>query len=53
MIIMSNNDDDNDNNYDNDNDDQTIMTFQTMHFVEPLICEKAEFLVFTYRYVDR
>ena len=35
--------DDNDNNYDNDNDDQTIMIFQTMHFVELFICEKADF----------
>ena len=49
----NNNDDDNNNNYDNDNDDQTIMIFQTLHFVEPFICEKADFLAFTHIYVDR
>ena len=30
-------------NHDNNNDDQTIMIFQTMHFVEPFICRKAGF----------
>ena len=47
------NNDDNDNNYDKDNDDQTIMIFQTMHFVELLICEKAEFMAFTHIYMHR
>ena len=46
-----------DNDYDNDNkyddDDQTIMIFQTMHFVELLICEKAEFIAFTHIYMHR
>lgn len=47
------NNDDNDNNYDKDNDDQTIMIFQTMHFVELLICEKAAFMAFTHIYMHR
>ena len=33
----------NHNNYDNDNGDQTVMTFQAMHFGEPFVCEKVEF----------
>ena len=48
-----NNVDDNDNNYKNDNGDQTIMIFQTMHFREPFICEKAESLAFTQIYERR
>ena len=48
-----NNNNDKDNNHDNDNDDQTIMIFQTMHFVEPFTFEKAEFLAFTQIYVHR
>ena len=51
--LNDNNNDDNDNNYDNDNDDQTTMIFQTMHFVEPFICEKAELLAFTHIYVHK
>ena len=49
----NNNNDNSNNNYDNDNDDQPIKIFQTMHFVEPVICEKAEFLAFTHIYVHR
>ena len=49
--LNDNNNDDNDSNYDNGNDDQTIMIFQTMHFVEPFICKKAEFLAFTHIYM--
>ena len=29
------------------------MIFQTIHFIEPFICEKAEFFVFIYIYVHR
>ena len=43
--LNDNNDDDQDNKNDNGNDDKTIIISQTMHFVEPFICEKAEFLV--------
>ena len=35
---------DNDNSYDNDNGDQTIIIFQAMHFGEPFVCEKANFV---------
>ena len=45
-----NDDDDSDNKYKNDNGDQTLMIFQTMHFSEPVICKKAEFLAFTQIY---
>ena len=31
--LNDNNDDDNDNSYDKDNDGQTMMMFQTMHFL--------------------
>ena len=51
--LNDNNNDDNDNNYDHDNDDQTIMIFQIMHFVEPFICEKADFLAFTIIYIGQ
>ena len=42
---INNNDDENYNYNDlNDNDDgQTIMIPQTMHFVEPFLCEKLNF----------
>ena len=49
--LNDDNDYDNDNKYDDDDDDQTIMIFQTMHFVELLICEKAEFMAFTHIYI--
>lgn len=51
--LNDDNDYDNDNKYDNDDDDQTIMIFQTMHFVELLICEKAAFMAFTHIYMHR
>ena len=50
---FNDNNNNNDNNYDNDNDDQTTMIFQTMHFVEAFICEKAECFAFTHIYVHR
>ena len=49
--LNDDNDYDNDNKYDNDDDDQTIMIFQTIHFVELLICEKAEYLAFIHIYI--
>ena len=50
--LNDDNDYDNDNKYDDDDDDdQTIMIFQTMHFVELLICEKTEFMAFTHIYI--
>ena len=36
--------DDNDNNYDNDNGNQTIMIFQAIHFGEPLLVKKLNFV---------
>ena len=49
--LNDDNDYDNDNKYDNDDDDQTIMIFLTIHFVELLICEKAEYLAFIHIYI--
>ena len=48
LVITNNNNDNNDSNHDNNNDDQAIMIFQTMYFVEPFICKKADFLAFTH-----
>ena len=51
--LNDNNDADYNNKYDNSNDDHAIMISQTMHFVEPFIGGKAEFLVFSHIYVRR
>ena len=39
---------DNNLNANDDSDDKTITIFQTMHFREPLISEKPEFLALTH-----
>ena len=44
MVIMMINNDDNNQNANDDNADQTITSFQTMHFREPVISTKLKFL---------
>ena len=48
IIIMMTKNNDNNLNANDDSDDKTITIFQTMHFREPLISEKPEFLALTH-----